>query len=67
MAHVRQSRPDSGLGFQAKVLKYLKLSPLRSEAARENGRRGGRPEEDLCHLFECEALGQLGKDESASV
>ena len=30
MAHIRQSRPDCGLGFQVKVLKFF---PLRSEAA----------------------------------
>jgi len=33
MAHIRQSRPDSGLGFQAKVFKPFELSPLRSNAA----------------------------------
>ena len=27
MAHVRQSRPDSGLGFQAKVLKTFQSVP----------------------------------------
>ena len=32
MAHIRQSRPDSGLGFQVIVLKPFKLLPLRSEA-----------------------------------
>jgi hypothetical protein len=32
MAHIRQSRPDSGLGFQAKVLETFKVFPLRSEA-----------------------------------
>ena len=32
MAHIRQSRPDSGLGFQVKVLHTLQLFPLRSEA-----------------------------------
>jgi len=32
MAHIRQSRPDSGLDFQVKVLKPLKVFLLRSEA-----------------------------------
>jgi len=32
MAHIRQPRPDYGLGFQVKVLKRFKLFPLRSEA-----------------------------------
>jgi len=27
MAHVRQSRPDSGLGFQVKVLKPFQVDP----------------------------------------
>jgi hypothetical protein len=27
MAHVRQSRPDSGLGFEVKVLKTLQVVP----------------------------------------
>ena len=31
MAHVRQPRPDSGLGFQEKVLKPFRRFPLRSE------------------------------------
>jgi hypothetical protein len=30
MAYMRQSRPDSGSGFQLKVLKTLKIFPLRS-------------------------------------
>ena len=25
MAHIRQSRPDSGLGFQVKVLKHFQV------------------------------------------
>jgi hypothetical protein len=33
MAHVRQLRPESGLGFQVKVLEPFKLFPLLSEAA----------------------------------
>jgi len=33
VAHTRQSRPDSGLGFQVKVLKtFIMLFPFRSEA-----------------------------------
>ena len=32
MAHIRQSRPNSGLGLMQKPLKRLKLFPLRSEA-----------------------------------
>ena len=34
MAQVRQSRPDSGLGFQVKVLETFQGVPLFSEAAR---------------------------------
>ena len=30
-AHIRQSRPDAGLGFQVKVLDFPKFFPLRSE------------------------------------
>ena len=50
MAHIRQSRPDSGLGFQVKVLKtcYVALFSLRS-GAREGGERrarGGRSSQD---------------------
>ena len=33
MAHTRQSRPDSDLGFQVKSLKHFRLFPLGSEAA----------------------------------
>ena len=36
MAHVRQSKPDYGLGFQVKVLKILQADFLRSEADLEN-------------------------------
>jgi len=32
MAHIGQSRPDSGLCFQANVLQRFKLFPFRSEA-----------------------------------
>ena len=32
MAHIRQPRPDSGLGFQVKFLKTFQVFPLRSEA-----------------------------------
>jgi hypothetical protein len=32
MVHVCQSRPDSGLGFQAKVSNTFKVFPLRSQA-----------------------------------
>jgi len=38
MAHIRQSRPDSGLGFQLKFLETFKLFHLRSEAARAAAR-----------------------------
>ena len=31
MAHVRQSRPDSGLGLKAKVLKSFQVVPLRNQ------------------------------------
>jgi len=40
-AQIRQLKPDSGLGFQAKALKPFKLSPLRSEVA-PGGTRGAR-------------------------
>ena len=40
MAHIRQSRPDSGLGFQVNVLKPFEMV-LRSEAGR--GCEGGQP------------------------
>jgi len=32
LAHLRQSKPDSGRGFQVKDLNFFKWSPLRSEA-----------------------------------
>jgi len=35
MAHIRQSRPYSGLGFQVKSCELFELFPLRSEAAGE--------------------------------
>ena len=35
MAHIRQSRPDSDLGFQVNVLEELLLFPLPSKAAPE--------------------------------
>ena len=44
MAQVGQPRPDSGLGFQAKVVKPFKLLPLRSEAV------GCEP--DILHFLE---------------
>ena len=34
MAHTRQSRPDSGLGFKAKVLESLKVFPLARKRSR---------------------------------
>ena len=36
MAHVRQARPDPGLDFQAIVLKYFQVFPLRVEAERKD-------------------------------
>jgi len=41
MAHRRQSRPDSGLDFQVKVLKSFKSFPLRSESTHTRGGTGG--------------------------
>jgi len=41
MAHIRQSRPYSGLGFQVKFLKIFELFPLFSRAACANTFRGG--------------------------
>ena len=32
MAHIRQSRPDSGIGSQGEVLIFFEVFPLRSEA-----------------------------------
>ena len=32
MAHVRQSHPDSDLGFQVKSLHFFEMFPLRSAA-----------------------------------
>jgi len=32
MAHIRQSRPDSGLGFQVKVLKTFQVVPSSLES-----------------------------------
>ena len=32
MAHIRQSRPDSVLGFQVNLIKHFKVFPFRSEA-----------------------------------
>ena len=39
MEHIRQSRPDSGLGLQAKVLEISRLFPLHSEV--EGSHAGG--------------------------
>jgi hypothetical protein len=45
MAHARQSRPDSGLGLQVKVVKTLQVVPysLGSDAGRGLGTDGGPP------------------------
>jgi hypothetical protein len=43
MAHIRQSRPDSGLGSQAKVPKPCKLFPHRSEAVSASSLPGFKP------------------------
>jgi len=40
VAQIRQARPDSGIGFQVKVLIFFKLFPPRSEAGRLLVRRG---------------------------
>jgi len=54
MAQIRQSRPDSGLGFQVKFVNPLKFFPLRSKAGRrfqgprtrlQREREGGRERE----------------------
>ena len=45
MARIRQSRPDSGLGFQVKILEGLKVFPFRSAAAPELGLERGEVEE----------------------
>jgi len=39
MAHIRQSRPDYGLGFRGKSLNSSKLFPLRWETGRRRGVR----------------------------
>jgi len=36
MAHIRQARPDSGIGFQENPLETLKISPVRSEADKKD-------------------------------
>jgi hypothetical protein len=41
MEHIRQSRPDSGLGLQVKVPKPFKLFPLCSAAVRAKCTRAG--------------------------
>ena len=33
MAYIRQSKPDSSLGFQVRILQTSKFLPLRSETA----------------------------------
>ena len=52
MAHIRQSRPDSGLGFQVKVLKTLKVVPslLGSGAILARNHAGGGKTSDLLPL-----------------
>jgi len=42
MAHVRQSRPDSGLGFQAKVRKTFEVVPSSLGSGEPVTRRRGR-------------------------
>ena len=39
MAHVRQSRPDSGLGFQVKAIESFQVVPF--SLGSEQGVRGG--------------------------
>jgi len=39
MAHIRQSRPDSGVGFQVKFFNFLSRSLFARQRCRE-GRRG---------------------------
>ena len=56
MVHIRQSRPDYGLGYQAKALKVFEVSPLRSEADQEKAREralleGEREREDRLQLL----------------
>ena len=41
MEHIRESRPDSGLGFQVKVPKPFKSFPLCSAAVRAKCTRAG--------------------------
>ena len=42
MARVRQSRPDSGLGFQVKVLQLFKVFLIGSEGACQYGTTDSR-------------------------
>jgi len=42
MAHIRQSRPDSGLGFQVKVLSAFQLFFLCSEVEGQGDYDDGR-------------------------
>ena len=55
MAHMRQSRPDSGVGFHARVLGKIKLLPLRQEPDRGRevapGLAGLRPHTRICWSF----------------
>ena len=43
MAHVRQSRPDAGLGFQVEGLNTFQVVPLRLEVARTPVNRDVNP------------------------
>jgi hypothetical protein len=45
MAHIRQSRPDSGLDIQVKVLNTYELFPFRLEAALCSKIAKGNPSE----------------------
>ena len=70
MAHIRHSRPDSGLGFLAKVLNFCQLFLPRSEAVAEIVRSDGptadtspvHPTECINYMvLECQLLPKIVK------
>jgi len=46
MAHIRQSRPDCGLGFHVKVLKTFQAVPVSPGSGEERSRKTEKKEED---------------------
>ena len=52
MAHVRQSKPDSGLSFQKRVLQTLKSYPLGLEGVERTGNEGGHRRTNMWHTLD---------------